>query len=276
MSLPVTNVDVHLIGAKDLKNTKVFSKMKPVAIVGIYGTNLRQPTQPSKDGGASPTWNEKFAFPVDDRILANNPLLVVELYDSPSYDKPLGVVQVPLLEAVRRHGQQQNGNFQVIRNSSTGMRNQGYVQLLFKVDRPSFAENLEKETVGEWLSQQPALNPPQQPSPQRAAQNPYVGAPVMGGVSGAPYPYAPAPPAYGAPPAYAYPQQPAYYPPPPAYPGYPGHPGYYPQAGPSVVVMDRGYGRSGYGGGMGGLGMGMLAGGLGGLLVGDMIFDGGF
>lgn len=245
-----TPVEITVISAAGLKDTKLFGTMSPTAVVSIFRTSVSYVFRASEKGGSSPTWNETAYLRVDDSALANNPQAKLEIFSSPKLSTSLGSAWIPLDPAVRRYDEPQTSAFQIMRQGMSGnLKPSGYINVSITIGKASFAP--EKGSP----EYQSFVNPPQPPPPAHGIPS-YMPAATMpyGVPSGYPAPYGP------------------------QYGGYPPQGGYYPPPGSTVRVVDNrrgGFGGGGFGGAGAGLGVGLLAGGLGGLLIGDALSDGG-
>jgi hypothetical protein len=276
-------LEITLIGAKDLKQVNLFSKMEVYAIVSIAGgydnTQHRSPTDTT--GNRNPNWNFPIKFTIDATAAEQNRLtLLIKLRCQRALgDRDVGDVHVPIKELLdgAGDGKQAQSQAQFVRyqvRKSSG-KPKGELNFSYK-----FGEKVVR--ADEPVTAYPAGHPvgkvgsgyPAPPAPYAATssgsypQQPPAGYPPQGQPG---YGYPPPQPGYGYPPP-----QPGYGPPQPGY-GYPqqGYAGYPPQ---QVQKPKKNK--------MGGMGMGLGAGLLGGLLIGDMIsdvgdygggdFDGGF
>lgn len=262
-----TTVELILISARDLKNTKMFSKMSPCAVVTVANTNLTQVGSAAVNGGASPSWNQTFQFQVLDATLQSTspkPSLKVEVFASAQLDKSLGVVSVPLDRAIAHYDQPHQMTLGVSRKGKV----QGFLAFSIKCGQTSFAPmkgTPEYDNFVRAVLPPPPVARPQVTHAAPGSHPPYYQAPPPG------YPH----PQPGYPVAAGYPVPPPGYPPHPgAYPYPPPPHGYPPQGYPGqpqvVVVQQR---RNGMGGGMGGAGVGLMAGAAGGLLLGAALTD---
>ncbi len=278
-------LDIVIKSAKDLKDVNLFSKMDVYAIVSIMGdynnNNMasKQKTPIDKDGGTNPKWNFLMKFTVDITAAQQNRLtLVVKLKSERNFgDKDIGEVHVPMKELLDSFGDSKDDKHLSYSVRTPSGKAKGVLDFTYKFG--------EKFTASAHEHKKNVHDTPVTAYPvgygaaagssagAAAAYLPPGGYPPPGGMAGA-YPYA-HPPQGG----YSHPPAPVYsgYPPAQGYGGgyqqYPPQPAPYPQAG-------YGYG-GGYGGvrphknnGSGGkMAMGLGAGLLGGLIVGDMISD---
>ncbi|KAM1749577.1 hypothetical protein PS1_010397 [Malus domestica] len=250
-------LEVIIDSANGLKDVNLFSKMDVYALVSVAGDprNRKQKTKTPvvKDGGTNPQWNSyPIKFTVDEAALLHNRLtLNIKLVSERTLgDTKIGKVKIPLKELLDSMG---GGDAQKkqIKHVSYSVRSSS--------GKPKGTINFGYK-FGDKFSV---------PEPHKRSHEPVMAYPVghPGSSSGYPptqaYPYPP-PGAYPPPPH----QQPSYgyAPPPQAGYGYPPQPGYgYP---PQQVVRPQKPKRGG-----GNMALGVGAGLLGGLLIGDMISD---
>lgn len=254
-------LDITLISASDLKDVNLMSKMDVYAVVSISGDNAKkQKTPVDKDSGSNPKWNYTVKFTVFESAVQQNMLtLKIKLVSDRSFgDKEIGEVQLPIKELLDNY-KDESGEKRVsysVRLPSG--KSKGNLNFAYK-----FGEK--------FTAQAPA---PAQPAYKAAAGGPVVAYPP-GHAAGPSHGY-PAPGGYPPAGAYPYPPPGGYPPPPQAGYGYPPPPVAAPGYGYSPYpVQQPGYGyppqkpkRNG-----GNMALGLGAGLLGGLLVGDMISD---
>lgn len=85
-------LEVLLIGGKALKNTDLFGKSDPYAIVSCNAQDQKSKTV--EGGGANPTWNQSFFFTVDQHTTE----VTIKLFDEDHYtaDDIIGTAKIPL------------------------------------------------------------------------------------------------------------------------------------------------------------------------------------
>lgn len=263
-------LDVTVISADGLKDVNLISKMDVYVVVSIADDpTTKRKTQVDKDGGKSPKWNDHLKFNVDARN-PNVPLVFRIRSDRPLGDKDIGVVTLPMKELLD-HPTADGGGERVVEYQvrTPSGKSKGTLKFSYKFGDKVVA---------------PAPPPPQM-APQEKSKHsdePVTAYPAQAGASTAYAAYAPPQQGYGYPP----PQQHSGYPPAAAY-GYPQPP----QQGYGYPPQQHGYGypppqQGGYGyppqvvvqpqqvkKKKNNFGLGLGAGLLGGLLVGDMISD---
>ncbi|GER52205.1 calcium-dependent lipid-binding family protein [Striga asiatica] len=248
------NLDVTLQYARDLSNVNLISKMEVYAVVSISGgdKSAKQQTKspPDRRGGSNPTWNFPMKFALDEAALQANRLsldfkLVCERALG---DKDVGEVHVPikeLLDSPARADGKQFVSYQVRKPSG---RPKGQLTFSYqfggKTAGPppygsAYPGKVDSEPVMAYPAGSSSVYPPY---PAVEGKEQYPPPPVGYG-----YPPPPPPSGYG-------------YPPPPPPPGY----GYQPP--PPPVQQPARKKKNNFG-------LGLGAGLLGGLLVGDMISD---
>ncbi|XP_019158622.1 PREDICTED: protein SRC2-like [Ipomoea nil] len=276
-SLPL---DITVVSADAIKDVNTFTKMDVFVVVSVIigYQNTRNITPVHKNAGTSPRWNHHMRFVVDEATV-NNPgagFLHFQLVSERTFgNKDIGVVRVPVDDLFAKWSKDSDGagrvmEFEVI--TARTEKKKGTLKFSYKFG--------EKFTQGEnyGVGQFAAAYPP--PEAARAGSSvPYAPPPGMGydappGAAGG-YPAA----GYGGysqmGPGVACPPQPGYgYPPPPTHGyGYPPPPGAG-YGGYQPVQQQEAPKKSKFGlGGAAGLGLG--AGLLGGLVVGDMMSNAG-
>lgn len=264
-------LDITLISATDLKDVNLFSKMDVYAVVSISGgdshSKSKQRTPTDKDCGSNPRWNFHMKFTIPDSAAQQNQLnLKIKIMSDRNLgDREIGEVYVPIKELLDAFKENEKSEKHVSYSVRTpGGKTKGTLNFSYKFGEkftaqvpapaaPQFAPFAAQKKMGEPVMAYP-------PGPPAGSSYGYPPPGAHAPVGGA-YPYPP-PGGYPPPPQYGY-----GYPPPGGAPGY-GYPQYPPQAG-------YGYGRpqSSSSGNGGKIAMGVGAGLLGGLLIGDMIDD---
>lgn len=162
-------LDVHVLSARDLKDTQTFGTQDPYFIIQLGNSHFV--SKVASDGGKSPVWNERFVFEVEfERTL----LITLKNKNQIATDSLIGTVELDL-EPVFTTGKL-DARPQVITNSGQ-VRGELQVLLLFE-------GKVKKDKKG-----------------QQAAQAVQPGAPMPYGVPSAPgagYPMGP-PQQYGTP-----------------------------------------------------------------------------
>ncbi|KAM6577829.1 hypothetical protein CsatB_029666 [Cannabis sativa] len=261
-------LEITLISASDLKDVNLLSKMDVYAVVSISGDNAKkQKTPVDKDSGSNPKWNYTVKFTVYESAVQQNMLtLKIKLVSDRSFgDKEIGEVQVPIKELLDNY---KDGSGEKRMSYSVRLPNgkaKGNLNFAYK-----FGEKFTAQAPVQ-PAYKAAAGEPVMAYPPGHAAGPSHGYPAPGGYppAGA-YPYPPqagyAPPhpqaGYGPPPPQA-----GYGYPPAAAPGY-GYPPAYPVQQPGYGYTPQKPKRNG-----GNMALGLGAGLLGGLLVGDMISD---
>ncbi|CAN1195404.1 Protein SRC2 [Linum perenne] len=291
------SIEFTIQSAKDLKDVNLISKMDVYAIASIkgdpYNTKQKHKTPVDKDSGPNPKWNHHVSFTVDEPSIQQNRLTVkFDIFSDRSLgDREIGEVNVPIKELFDEFRDSKGEKTVSYAVRTSGGKSKGTLTFSYK-----FGEKFSAPEKANKLDQMAGAAPPpmmaypagvagssggsgyphHQPQPHGA----YPGQPQAG------YPY-PNPGQGGYPPQQAYggypPQQPGYGYPPPQQQGYGGYPPQQQGYGGYPPQHQQGYG--GYppvmgaqkphkGGGSGGkMALGVGAGLLGGLLVGDMISD---
>lgn len=276
-------LDITVASGKGLKDVNLIGKMDVYCVVSIKGdphkSKQKQKTNVHQDCGPNPVWNFPMKFTIDEAAAQQNRLqikfkLVAERMMG---DKDVGVVSVPVKELLDSKDGKGGLVSYAVKTPSGKMK--GTLSFSFNLGEkfnapaPEKAKKMDEHVAGanttkgyhEPVTAYPAMGyqggpgsssayPP--PPPQAAHQGPY------------PYPYQYPPPpqqGYG-----GYPPAPGHgyqgYPPQPGYGGYPQQPGYggYPPAMQQQKPKKSGKGN---------MALGLGAGLLGGLLVGEMISD---
>lgn len=304
MSYSTPELHVRIVSARNLADTQMFGTQDPYCKIKVGKTKFK--TRVHDNGGRSPTWNEKFVFPVYDPQLDQISISIKNKNFTDS--TPIGDARVPI--SMFLNGQLYDQWFPVMyRGRQRGEINLR-AQLVGYNTQPSQTQstpqtyptyqgqaaptaptappadyynsyNPEKEREKAWKKQQKQ----QQQQQAYAAPAPVAQAQAYPPPPYQQYPQQPPPPP---PPHYQYPPPPPpsdpyyhhhhhHHPPPPHYHGYPGyeHGGYYERR------YDDRYdnrGRQGYGSGSGSTMAGAAAGAgvglLGGMLLGEALDDG--
>lgn len=249
-------LDVTLISATDLKNVNLLSKMDVYAVVSLSGDPASKHKTPvDKDSGPNPKWNHTVRLTVPEAPAKQGQLyLKVKIVSDRSFgDKEIGEVQIPIGELLESSG---DGKGEQRVSYSVRLPNgkaKGTLNLAYKFG--------EKFTAP--APEIPKAAPPVMAYPPPGHAGPSYAYPPPGA-----YGHAPPPPAGQPMHAYAYAPPPAGYgyaqPPPPGY-GYaqPPPPGYGYAVAPPQKPKKNG----------GKMALGLGAGLLGGLLIGDMVSD---
>jgi len=260
-------LEITLVGAKDLKQVNLISKMDVYAVVSISGghanAQLRSPVD--SVGNRNPNWNFPMKFTVDAAAAEQNRLtLVFKLRCQRALgDRDIGEVHVPVKELLDGAGDGKHIQFVRYQVRKPSGKPKGELNFSYKFGEKTAAKA--DEPVTAYPAGHPvagsssAYPPPYAAAGSGGSYPPPAGYPPQQPMAG--YGYPPPQPGYG------YPQQP----PPPGYgPPQPGY-GYQPQQGygypPAQKPKKNKMGM--------GLGAGLLGGALGGLLIGDMISDAG-
>lgn len=267
-------LEITVASGKDLKDVNVFGKMDLYCVVSIKGdphkSKQKQKTHVHKDCGPNPLWNFPMKFNIDEAAAQQNRLQIKFklLAERMMGDKEVGVVSVPVKELL--DSKDGKGGLMSYSVKTPSGKMKGTLSFSFNFGEKVNAPAPEKaKRTGEHVAAAA--------SPAKGYHEPVTAYPATGyqGAPGSSSAY-PAPPPQAAPYPYPYPYQ---YPPPPqhGYGGYPpapghGYPGYPPQPGyggyPPVMQPQKPK-KSG----KGNMALGLGAGLLGGLLVGDMISD---
>lgn len=278
------SLEITVISAKDLKDANLFGKMDVYCVVSLkgddYNSKQKQKTHVHKDSGPNPVWNFPLKFTIDDVAAQQNRLKLKFMLKAERMlgDKDVGVVFVPVNELLGAKDGKGSLSYSV---TAPRGRMKGTLNFLFKfgekfnVSAPAMAKKMDGN-----VSAYPAMGY-HAAAGGKEMNKPVTAYPVMGyqGAAGSSYAYPAPPPQAGGdkhqtPYPYPYNQPPppqhgyGGYPPAPGqgYPGYPPQPMYGGGYQPGIQQRPKKSGR-------GKMGLGLGAGLLGGLLVGEMISD---
>ncbi|KAJ6397511.1 hypothetical protein OIU77_018512 [Salix suchowensis] len=280
------SLEITVTSAKDLKDVKLFGKMDVYCVVSLegdgYNSKQKQKTGVHKDSGPDPVWNFPMKFTIDDVVAQQNrsKLKFKLKAEGMMVDKDVGVVFVSVKELLDAKGGKGSLSYSV-RASTRKMK--GTLNFSFNLgERFNVTAPAMEKRMGEKVAAYPGMGY-HGAAGENEMDKPVTAYPVMGyqagpvptGYQGAAssshaYP-APPPQAMGdkrqAPYPYPYQYQQSPYPPAPGqgYPGYPPQP-MYGGYQPAIPQKPKKSGR-------GRMGMGLGAGLLGGLLIGDMVSD---
>lgn len=250
-------LEITLISAKGLRNVKHFSKMDVYVVVTISGNpRTKQKTPVNQNGGTNPTWNFPMQFIIDEMSAQANCLdLIFQLRCDRTIrgDKDIGEVHVPIKEILNVEDNGNSGKLITYQVRKPSGKIKGELNFSYKFSDKVIGVG----GVTNQVDVPVTAYPPSRPCPVQTAVadvNPAGGYPPAG------YP----PPV----------QPPAVYPAPPPYGGY----------WQTQVPVGQGYPQSVTGYGYPpvqqveedkiGLGLeAVLAGLIGGLLIGEMLSD---
>ncbi|KAL3691407.1 hypothetical protein R1sor_005058 [Riccia sorocarpa] len=276
-------IEVNVLSATGLKNVKSFGGHQTSYVVAYIFPQTKRSTKVDHQGGLNPTWNSKLTFLCDERILEKGGThLTLEVYaQGVLSDKLIGRVIIPLhlpVTSNRSSGKTDGTPVEYsVRTDSGGKRiSQGRCEnwCIRLHLHPQNTEALPKYSTTSGMLQSPGVNvavPSSSPSSSNYAissnssSEPVTAYPSMGYPVGGNYQqYQQYPPQVSADQQY----------PPQGYPNQSYLPPYYSQQAPHYQQAQQPYYSPPpprYSSGGSGMGTGLLAGALGGLLLGDVL-----
>lgn len=92
-------LDITVISAEGIRNVNMFMKMDVYVVVSVTGDyKIKKRTHVNKHGGTNPRWSHRLKFTLPESIVAHQSLLFQIKSDRAFGDKDIGLVLVPIRE----------------------------------------------------------------------------------------------------------------------------------------------------------------------------------